>query len=274
MKISLKACAFGSAFALLLPLAAQAHKPWMEPSKTVLSVGQWVTVDVAAATVPFIKDHVGIPLDNLVITAPDGSTVPPENAAKGKLRSSFDLQLNQAGTYRIANNNTNISASWTEDGKPKRWPPRFVQYTPEAFAKEVPAKAKDLKVTQVISRLETYVTAGKPSEGALKLSGKGLELAPASPVNDLYAGEEATLLFVIDGKPAADVEFELIADGSRYRDAIGETMLKTDKNGALKITWPTAGLYYLSAAVTDDKGEKPAKQRRSSYAGIFEVLAP
>ena len=262
------------AVALLLPIAAQAHKPWLAPSKTSLSVGQWITVDAGVATQPFVRDHVALALDNIVITAPDGSTVQPENPSRGKLRSTFDLQLQQAGTYKIALSNGNISASWEEDGKNKRWPPRGTQFTAEGFAKEVPKKAKNLKVTQSSSILATYVTAGAPNDGALKPTGKGLELVPVTPFTDLFVGEEATFKLLLDGKPASGVEVEVIADGIRYRNAVDEVLVKSDAQGLLKLNFTQPGLHYLSASVSDKNAEKPATDRRTSYTGIFEVLSP
>ncbi len=262
------------AVALLLPIAAQAHKPWLAPSKTTLSVGQWVTVDAGVATQPFVRDHNALALDNMVITAPDGSTVQPENPSKGKLRSSFDLQLQQAGTYKIAFVNSNVSASWEEDGKNKRWPPRGTPFTAEGFAKEVPKKAKNLKVTQMSSTLATYVTAGAPNDGALKPVGKGLELVPVTAFTDLYVGEEATFKLLLDGKPASGVEVEVIADGVRYRDSMGEVIVKSDAQGLLKLNFMQPGLHYLSASVSDKNAEKPATDRRTSYAGVFDVLPP
>jgi len=271
---SLKTTAMVAATALLMPFAAHAHQGWIEPSKTVLAVGQWVTFDAGVSTTAFIKDHAPMRLDNLTITAPDGSAVAPENTATGKVRSVFDLQLSQAGTYKIAVLNGNTMASWDDNGQTKRWPPRGQPFTAEAFAKEVPAKAKDLKVSQMIGRIETYVTAGKPSDGALKPSGKGLELVPVTAFNDLYAGEAATFQLLIDGKPAKGVDVEVMADRAQYRDSVDALALKTDDKGQLSVQWPNAGVYLLTATVSDSKGEKPAKERRSSYAGIFQVLAP
>lgn len=262
------------AVALLLPIVAQAHKPWLAPSKTSLSVGQWVTVDAGVATLPFVKDHVSLALDNIVITAPDGSTVAAENPSKGKLRSTFDLQLQQAGTYKIALVNSGMNASWEEDGKNKRWPPRGTQFTAEGFAKEVPKKAKNLKVTQMSSTLATYVTAGAPNDGALKPTGKGLELVPVTAFTDLYVGEEASFKLLLDGKPASGVEVEVIADGVRYRNAVGEVLVKADAQGLLKLNFTQPGLHYLSASVSDKNADKPATERRTSYTGIFEVLSP
>ena len=260
---------------LLASFTAQAHKGWLEPSKTVLNVGQWVTVDAATSTEAFVRDHNAMKLDNLVVTGPDGNPVELQNPGAGKLRSTFDLQLNQAGTYKIAVLNTGTSASWEDaDGKTKRWPARGTPFTSEGFAKEVPAKAKNLKVTQSIGRLETFVTAGAPNDTALKPTGRGLELVPVTQFNDLYVGEPATFQFLLDGKPAADVKVEVIADGTRYRSSVDEMALVTDKQGQFKIDWTRPGMYWLSASVEDKKAEKPAKERRSSYTATFEVLSP
>lgn len=256
--------------AALLPLAASAHKGWLAPSKTVLDVDQWITVDAGVSTEPFVRDHNALRLDNLVIVAPDGSTVAPENASTGKLRSTFDLQLKQPGTYRISVLNDGLMASWEEDGKPKRW-----RGTAATFATEVPAKAKGLKVSESQGRLDTFATAGKPNDGALKPTGRGLELVPLSGIADLFVGEDARFRFLLDGKPAAGLEVEVIRDGTRYRSAIGEQHLKTDGDGVLSLRWSEPGLHWISASVQDAKASVPqAKERRASYTATVEVLSP
>ncbi len=261
---------FAFAVAMTLPLAAQAHKGWLAPSKTVLDVDQWITVDAGVSTEPFVRDHNPLRLDALTITAPDGSTVAPENAATGKLRSTFDLQLTQAGTYRIAVLNEGLMASWDEDGKPKRW-----RGPPASFASEVPAKAKGLKVSETRGRVETFATAGTPNDGALKPTGKGLELVPVSGIADLFVGEDATFRFLLDGKPAAHLDVDLIRDGTRYRNAIGEQHLKTDAEGLIKLSWTAPGLHWISASVSDNKASLPqATERRASYTATVEVLSP
>ncbi|MFX7824668.1 hypothetical protein ABTK20_19955, partial [Acinetobacter baumannii] len=67
--------------------------------------------------------------------------------------------------------NNGVFASYKVDGQQKRW-----RGTAETLAKEIPANATELKVTQMNSRVETFVTAGKPSKGALAPTGVGLEL--------------------------------------------------------------------------------------------------
>ena len=260
------------AIALLLPLASQAHKGWLQPSKTVLNVGQWVTVDAASSTDPFVKDHNAMRFDNLAVTAPDGSIVPVESLSSGKLRSSFDVQLKQPGTYRLAVVSNGLNASWEVDGQRKSWPPRGQPATAEGFAKEVPTQADKLKVTTAQRRLETFVTAGKPT--ALPLSGVGLELLVAQGVNDLYSNEPATLQFLLDGKPAPKLKVELIADGVRYRNRVGEIELVTDAEGKVSVQWPQPGLYWVSTTVEDQNAIAPATERRASYTATLEVLSP
>lgn len=257
------------ALAVALPLSAQAHKAWLLPSDTVLSgEDPWITVDAAVSNDLFYFNHVPLRLDALIIVGPDGATLQPQNSATGKLRSTFDVHLANPGTYRIAVVNAGLSASWDVDGKPKRW-----RGSPENFASEVPKDAKDLKVTQSAGRVETFVTAGRPNETALKATGKGLEMVPVTHPNDLFAGEPATFKLLLDGKPAAAQSVEIIPDGIRYRDKQDELSAISDKDGQFTVTWPNAGRYWLETTLEDDKATMPpATRRRVSYVATLEVL--
>jgi len=266
MKIALRVVALAAA--LLAPLASHAHKTWLLPSATVSTVDQWITVDAAVSNDLFYFNHVPLRLDSLVITAPDGSKIAPENAHTGKYRSVFDVQLKQNGTYKVAIVNQGLFASYEENGARKRW-----RGSAEKFATEVPANAKGLEVNESVGRIETFVTAGKPSEAALKPSNVGLELIPVTHPNDLYAGEATKFRFLLDGKPAANLEVVVQAGGTRYRNEQQEQKLKTDANGELSVTWPNPGMYWLESSLQDQKtAVKQAKQRRVSYVATFEVL--
>lgn len=259
---------FAAALALSLPAIVHAHDTWMVPSSTVLSgTGNWITVDAAVGNDKFYFNHAPLRLDNLVIVAPDGQTVQPENTSRGKLRSTFDLQLTEAGTYRIAVVNDGVFARWKEDGKPKRYFGKA-----DGLAQAIPAQAQDLEISESVGRIETFATAGKPSP--IKSTGKGLELVPVTHPNDLYAGETATFQLILDGKPAANLEVNIVPGGSRYRDKVGEIALKTGKDGKFEIKWAEPGLYWLEARTEDDKTtvDKAAK-RRLSYVATLEVLA-
>lgn len=254
--------------AAFVPLASHAHKAWLLPSATVSTADQWITVDAAVSNDLFYFNHVPMRLESLTVIAPDGSRVPPQNGHTGKYRSTFDVHLGQNGTYKLAIANNGLNASYEDGGQRKRW-----RGTADRFASEVPATAKNLQVSEAQTRIETFVTAGKPSDAALKPTNVGLELVPMTHPNDLYAGEAAQLKFLLDGKPAAQVGVTIIAGGTRYRDQPDEIRLQTGADGSISVTWPKPGMYWLEAEWQDGKTSIPqAKERRASYIATLEVL--
>jgi len=274
------------ALSLCVPVAAEAHRVWMLPSATILSGDDvWVTVDAAVSNDLFYFEHFPLQIANLgsrpaggregrgrpgqlLITAPDGSKVEPQNGATGRYRSTFDVQLTQKGTYRIAVQNEGVFASWKVGGETKRW-----RGNADAYAKEVPVDAQELRSSLSQSRVEIFVTSGKPTRETLKVKGVGLELDPVTHPNDLVAGTPATFRFVIDGKPAVDQKVTVIPGGNRYRDKLGEMTITTDKDGKFTVTWPEPGMYWMEAVYRDDKTEVAGvKERRASYVATLEVL--
>jgi uncharacterized GH25 family protein len=263
-----------TALVLCLPISAQAHRAWLLPSATVLSSDDaWVSIDAAVSNDIFHADHAPMRAEGVVITAPDGATLQVQNAMMGKYRSTFDVQLPQKGTYKIAVASSGLMARWeTESGERKMWPGRGERANPADFDKMVPKKAKNLEVSQFSRRMETFVTSGSPTESVLKATKQGLELVPVTHPNDLFAGEVATFQFQMDGKPVAGVKATIIPGGMRYRNDQAAIEVESDKKGNISITWPQAGMYWLSASYRDDKAKKPATVRAGSYVATFEVL--
>lgn len=277
-----RALALAAAASLALPLAAHAHRAWLLPSGTVYSGQQsWVSVDAAISNDIFYYEHNAAGLDNLVVIGPNGQPVPAENQAKGRYRSMFDVKLEQQGTYRIALVNDGLIASFKVGGETKR-----LRGSAESLAKDIPADATELRVSQNNSRVETFVTRGKPSTDALKPTGAGIELVAVTHPNDLVEGDTATFRFLDNGKPAAGYAATVILDGLRYRSELGEIRLNTDQNGEIQVKWPAAGMYWVNVApprAPRVEGAPPAPPsgpagtlaepvRRSNYSLTLEVL--
>src|SRR5690606_17924248 len=136
------------------------------------------------------------------------------------------------GTYKLAVLNDGLMASYKLGDEKKRWRGKA-----EDFAKGIPSDASDVNVTRSVSRMEVFVTAGKPSDTVLKPTNQGLELVPVTHPNDLFAGEAANFRFLLDGKPAANLEVTVIPGGIRYRDQLNEIKVKTDKDGKFSVKW-------------------------------------
>lgn len=263
------ALATALALPLLLPGTAGAHRAWMLPSATVLSgEDPWVTVDAAVSNDLFVFEHFPLQLDTLVVLAPDGGKAEIANASRGRYRSTFDLQLKQAGTYRMTiGGGSSLTASWMQDGQRKRW-----RGSTAEFATAVPAGAAELRVVQGQRRVETFVTRGAPSTGSFRPAGEGLELVPVTHPNDLVAGEAATFRLLLDGAPASGIEVAVIPGGKRYRDQAEEVTVKTDAAGNFSVTWPKPGMYWIEAEIRDNKASIPNATRNAGYAATLEVL--
>jgi uncharacterized GH25 family protein len=265
----------GALAALMVSGTAQAHRQWMLPSSTTLSgTESWVTVDAAVSNDLFYFEHVPMRTDNIAVTQPDGSPGKIENAATGKYRSTFDVHLTQAGTYRIASVSTAVMGSYTLNGEVKRLPRGT---TKDNMAAAIPAGATNVQTSEATNRNEIFLTLGAPTTTIFKPTGVGIEMVPVTHPNDLVSDESATFQFLLDGKPADGLKITVIPGGIRYRDALGQQDLVTDKDGKLSINWPQPGMYWLNASIggrrEGSEGAGPP-QRRASYVTTLEVLAP
>jgi hypothetical protein len=264
---------FAIAIALAgIACAAQAHRPWMLPTSTFIETEReaWVTIDGAVSEGLFDVDHMPLRMDGLTVTDPDGQTAPAPAATVGKFRSSVDLKLPKNGTYRVTLAAVNVMGSYKLNGEMKRF-----RATEQAAAKEVPAGATDVKTTTMVQRQDTFVTVNKPSMGALKPVGTGLELVAVTNPTELRAGEKATFRFQLEGKPLPNFPFSLIPGGVKYRGTINEVRLTTDAKGEASFTLPAPNMYWLSAAYPANAPTGPGAEqlpKRYSYSATFEVL--
>lgn len=265
------------AVSVTLSMTTQAHRAWFLPAATVLSGEEpWVTVDGAVSNDIFYTDHAAMSLNSLEVYGPDGNLVEVQNQNTGKYRSTFDLQLLTEGTYKIGTASIGLNARWvTAEGERGSWPGRrraASQATEFDAATMVPEGATDLTVSMSSRRIETFVTAGTPTETVFELTNKGLEMQPITHPNDLFDGETARFRMLIDGEPAVGAEVTVVPDGIRYRYSQNDQVLETDAEGVVAIDWTGAGLYWVEVSYQDDKAQGQATSRSGTYVMTLEVL--
>ena len=250
-------------------LSAQAHHPWLLPSSTLVDGKDgFVAVDAAASEDLFEFDARGLPLDGLAVTAPDGRAVVPTAVnTSSRHRSSFELTLEQPGTYRVANVSEGVMVSYGQGGETRRF-----RGTREAWEKARPADATEVRVTATASRVETFVARQRPSDQPFAATNAGLELIPLDPPVDLSDGDRTRFRLLLDGKPLPDAAVSLLRGGNRYRYKMGEQSLRTDAKGEFSVAWAEPGRYWLgvSHAVPGATAEAPPA-RRLSYSATLEV---
>ncbi len=253
--------------AIAAPLSAQADRAWMLPSSTSLSGDEeWITVDAGISDNLFVADHAAMRLDGLAVTAPDGTAVTPVNQLQGRYRSTFDIHLTQAGTYKIANVMTGMNATYVLDGQEQRWRGSAAQ-----FPAALPAGATAIRASVNTHRIETFVTLGAPTRTVFTPTGKGLELVPVTHPGDVAVGETASFTLLNDGQPAPGLKISIGRGAARYRDALEDIETVTDAAGAFTVTWPEAGMYWLNASIrTPPQGGTIGVN--TQYSGVVEVL--
>ncbi len=251
----------------LMPTAADAHRRWLLPSSTVMAgEEETITVDAAASNELFIFEHRPLGLDDLVVTGPDGQTVEADIIGSGAYRSVFDVALNQQGTYRVALASDGMMGFYELEGERRRW-----RGSRKEAATAIPQGATNVRMSEVSSRTETFVTLGAPNDTALAPTNLGIEMVPVTHPNDLIAGEPAQMKFLLDGEPVAGLELELVAGGTRYRDEPGIQTLTTDADGMVTLRADEPGMYYLEASA--GRGEyETGNARRMSYTAVLEFM--
>lgn len=297
----------------VLATPALAHRQWLLPSTTTLAgTSEYVTVDAAVSNDLFYPDHVAMDPAQVSVWAPDGTEAKIENPAKGRYRGTFDVAINKPGTWKIGMQRSSIGGTfkvgdeqWRVGGRgrpagapgapggpgaaprpgvaagapaggpggtggPGGQPMRMV-----ATVADIPANATDVKLSETLSTYAVYVSADAPTKGVLTPTGKGLEFDPITHPDALVSDEEAQFRFLIDGKPAAGVKVSVVPGGKKYREAEDAQELTTGPDGVLKVKWPVAGMYWLSASAEDAKpSDKRAATRRMTFTSTLEVVAP
>ncbi|WP_294394104.1 DUF4198 domain-containing protein [uncultured Sphingomonas sp.] len=280
---------YGLALTMAVTPAA-AHRQWLLPSATIFSgTNDTVTVDAAASNDLFFPDHRPANLASIKVWAPDGSSGQIENGATGRVRSTFDVRLDKPGTWKIGTEMAAVMGSYRLNGeevrvggRPGGPPPATApgSATPARLrvtsASDIPAGASDVKLTQISSHNEIFVTAGVPTATVFQPTNKGLEMVPITHPAELVAGEPARFRFLVDGKRAAGLKLSVLPGGKRYRDGDGLMSITTAQDGIATVIWPAAGMYWLNASLADDAGD-PVRRisgRRMSYSTTLEVMAP
>jgi uncharacterized GH25 family protein len=270
-----------AAVAATLSTPALAHRQWLLPSTTTLAgTSEYVTVDAAVSNDLFYADHVAIDPEQVQVWAPDGSKGMIENPAKGRYRGTFDVKIDKPGTWAIGIERAGVGGSFQVDGE--TWRVGMMRMRPGSApvksvksVAEIPANATEVKLTESVSRNMTYVTAGAPTKTVFTPQSKGLAFDPITHPSELVSDEEAQFRFLVDGKPAAGVKVTIVPGGKKYRAAEDAQELTTGPDGVRKVTWPVAGMYWVSASVSDNKpSEARATERRMNFTTTLEVVAP
>lgn len=257
---------------LLASPASHAHKRWFMPTDFTLSEAETVTVDFTASNNVFFVDS-PMPLASVEVISPSGVKLPLEQPYEGKRRSSFDIPVAAAGTYRVTTAGPPMYfVSYLLPGETK---PQGGRGKLEQLKAKVPMEATDVTFSEAKARIETFVTLGgqTPLQVDEKADGLQINFGNSHP-NALYTDEPANFAFLLNGEPIAGLDIAVTADGSRYRDDQEDRSYTTGEDGSVAIDWPQPGRYLLEASTAEPLANGEISTRYYSYFLTVEVMAP
>ena len=264
MKTKMKAVALASVMAMGLAAAttAQAHPRWVLPSHFTVSKegGDWLTFDVTASHGTFVLDKPAGSEQAFVIM-PDGRSERPNFVVRGKRRSMFDFFFVEEGTHKVAINNQ--PSYYTQYKAGRRDTVKWAKASKADRASVIPEKARDVVTQLSYTRAESYVTVGMPTEKALEIEGKLLEMKPITHPSDIIEGEEVTFQFFFNGEPQQGVTAEITREGTLYRNHQEQIDVVSDKDGKITFTPDVAGRYLMKANYKGELKNDPLADKAS-----------
>ncbi|MFM2582165.1 DUF4198 domain-containing protein [Vibrio campbellii] len=273
MKTKMKAVALASVMAMGLAAAttAQAHPRWVLPSHFTVSKegGDWLTFDVTASHGTFVFDKPAGSEQALVIM-PDGRSERPNFVVRGKRRSMFDFYFEEEGTHKVAINNQ--PSYYTQYKAGRRDTVKWAKASKADRASVIPEKARDVVTQLSYTRAESYVTVGMPTEKALEIEGKLLEMKPLTHPSDIIEGEEVIFQFFFNGEPQQGVTAEITREGTLYRNHQEQIDVVSDKDGKITFTPEVAGRYLMKANYKGELKNDPLADKASANVHLtFET---
>jgi len=257
---------------LAVSVSASAHPRWILPSHFTVSKegGDWLTFDVTASHGTFVFDKPA-GSESASVLMPDGRSERPNFVIRGKRRSIFDFEFTEQGTHKVAVNGT--PTYWTKYKAGRRDTVKWLKANKAERDAELPTKSRDVITQLSFTRTESYITVGKPSQSALEIEGKLLELKPITHPADIVEGEPVTFQFFYNGQPQSGVTVDVTRDGTLYRNQQDQLDLVSDKQGMIKFTPEHAGRYLLRANHKGELKNNPLADTSSSNVHLtFEAV--
>ena len=273
MKTKMKAVALASVMAMGLAATttAQAHPRWVLPSHFTVSKegGDWLTFDVTASHGTFVFDKPA-GSDQAFVVMPDGRSERPNFVVRGKRRSMFDFFFTEEGTHKVAINNQ--PSYYTQYKAGLRDTVKWARANKAERGDVLPEQARDVVTQLSYTRAESYITVGMPTDKALEIEGKMLEMKPITHPSDIIEGEPVTFQFFFNGEPQEGVTAEITREGTMYRNHQEQIDVVSDKDGKVIFTPEVAGRYLMKANYKGELKDNPLADKASANVHLtFET---
>lgn len=242
----------------LATTSSPAHQQWLAPSTfTASGESVWISFDHTFGDQRFQPALGPGGYYSWWITGPDGLRQQVPFLFVGKTRTAGEVELEEAGTYRLEGVE---SMSWSKlkiDGE-TQWQPGtrkdYADYEVESSR-------------YYFQKAVSYVTLESASRGALALTGEPLEILFEDHPNEWDEGEKLRIKVLAEGKPVPNQSVKIYTEHTEGHDEAA--VCTTDRQGVCKLEAPADGRILL---MTSMEGEKPAPAGTDGYYYGVSVL--
>jgi hypothetical protein len=260
------------------------HMPYLAPL-TFAPHRDMVTVQAAMSEEAhmFVPDFPIRGAGDFTVIGPDGVATKIASVTMLKEMAILEAPLPSEGTWRISTGErAGRSAKWAKidgvwrmvrgaGGPPRPAPPPGEAPRADGPIDEaaLPAGAETLTSVGTL-RADLYVTRGAP-KAFPKPVGQGLEIAPVSHPNDLYAGDAFRFQVLNDGQPVAGAQLSIVRAGDAYA-AQHFTWSGASRGGAGEaVTFDQPGVYVIQAQYPPRVEGAPPSAKSMTTTLTFEV---
>ena len=219
--------------------------PYVLPTLFDLGKGDHVTVQSAFGEDAFVAE-VAMRDAPFHLVGPDGKTTPAGSTVSLRDLTVFEANVGNDGTYRVT-----TGQRFGRKGKMfkvgDKWLMRGETDDPKPGTAEVEVQSATIA--------EAYVTRGEPSNGALKPSGRALEIQALTHPNAITAGSDASFVLLYEGKPLAGEEITVYRSAGYYDGRKVAAQIKGDAAGKFTLKPEDAGTYLI---LVRHRGAAPA----------------
>ena len=230
------------------------HQQWILPNFFYTNdESPWLGVEHTSGDQRFVSGHGSGTL--LSISHPEGWRIQPSSIFVGQTRTVAEMELTEAGTYRIETDHPVQYVTEIEvDGK-KRWVGKSKD--------QLPGK-KILQSAHRWSQTTTFVTVKKYTKRVLKATGAFLEIVPVTHPNKIFVGKLFVVRVLSRGQLVPGQKVQVYSEMDSGHDATLTTV--TDANGECELIFPSPGRYLLTANLRQD-----AKDSSRANIDVFNV---
>lgn len=257
---------------LLAASSTMAHELMIMPTKSILTKAPaTVAVDISASHGVFRPDK-GVGVDSINVYGADGKRIRDiGTVVKGKTRTSFELPIENDGTYKIMYGGSEpmYLTNYTIGARDTQ---KRIRGSKEEVKDLIPEDAKNIETVKMNRYGMTFITAKMPTDAVMQPTNEGLEIIPVTHPADYINGEEIEFQALLDGQPTQGVEITVKAEAALYNGELEPIKVTTDEDGMASVEIEDAGRYAATFAFQGDNPGADADKAFYSVFYTFEVV--